>query len=86
MRWWGTSLTAARCLGRGARVLGSKGRPLTDNDNGGSLAMRDLREELRQAGELTGGPSPMTPKDRSRFLSNLDEAANAVRRAHPEGK
>jgi uncharacterized protein YaiI (UPF0178 family) len=77
---------AARCLGHGGRVLDPKGRPLTDNDIGGVLAMRDLREELRQAGELSGGPSPMTPKDRSRFLSKLDEAANAVRRAHPEGK
>jgi uncharacterized protein YaiI (UPF0178 family) len=74
---------AARCLGRGARVLDAKGRPLTDNDIGAALAMRDLREELRQAGDLTGGPAPMTPKDRSRFLSKLDEAANAVRRDHP---
>jgi uncharacterized protein len=77
---------AARCLGRGALVLDPKGRPMTDNGIGGALAMRELHEELRQAGELTGGPSPMTPKDRSRFLSKLDEAANAVRRAHPEGR
>ncbi len=77
---------AARCLGRGARVLNPKCRPWTDNDIGGALAMREPREELRQAGELTGAPSPMTPKDRSRFLSKLDETANAVRRAHPEGK
>jgi uncharacterized protein YaiI (UPF0178 family) len=48
--------------------------------------MRDLREGLRQGGALTGGPSPMTPKERSRFLSKLDEAANAVRRAHPQGE
>jgi uncharacterized protein YaiI (UPF0178 family) len=74
---------AARCLGRGARVLDPKGRPVTDNDIGGALAMRDLREGLRQAGELTGGPSPVTPEDRSRFLSRLDEVANAVRRAYP---
>jgi uncharacterized protein YaiI (UPF0178 family) len=47
------------------------------------VALRDLREELRQGGEMTGGPAPMTPKDRSRFLSKLDEAVNAVRRAYP---
>jgi hypothetical protein len=76
---------AARCLARGARVLDPKGRPFTDNDIGAALAMRDLREELRQGGAVTGGPSPMTPRDRSRFLSRLDEAANAVRRAHPPG-
>jgi uncharacterized protein YaiI (UPF0178 family) len=77
---------AARCLARGARVLDPKGRPFTDNDIGAALAMRDLREELRQGGALTGGPSPMTPKDRSRFLSKLDEAVNAVRRDHPQGE
>ena len=30
-----------------------------------------------------GGPAPMTPKDRSRFLSKLDEAVGAARRDHP---
>jgi uncharacterized protein YaiI (UPF0178 family) len=76
---------AARCLARGARVLDPKGRAFTDNDIGAALALRDLREELRQGGEWTGGPSPMTPKARSRLLSRLDEAASAVRRAHPHG-
>ena len=74
---------AARCLARSARVLDAKGRPFTDNDIGSALAMRNLMDELRQGGTVTGGPAPMTPKDRSRFLSKLDEAVNAVRRAHP---
>jgi uncharacterized protein YaiI (UPF0178 family) len=74
---------AARCLEKGARVLHAKGRPFTDVDIGAALAMRDLRDELRQSGEMTGGPAPMTPKDRSRFLGKLDELVNAVRRAFP---
>ena len=74
---------AARCLAKEARVLGPKGRPLTDNDIGEALATRDLMEELRQGGAVTGGPAPMTAKDRSRFLAKLDEVVNAVRRAHP---
>jgi uncharacterized protein len=74
---------AARCLAKGARVLGPKGHPFTENDIGSALAMRELMEGLRQGGAVTGGPAPMTPKDRSRFLSKLDEAVNAVRRAHP---
>jgi uncharacterized protein YaiI (UPF0178 family) len=76
---------AARCLAKEARTLDPKGRTLTDNDIGAALALRDLREELRQGGAATGGPSPMTPRDRSRLLSKLDEVANAVRRAHPPG-
>jgi uncharacterized protein YaiI (UPF0178 family) len=73
---------AARCLAKGARVLGSKGYPLTENDIGEALAMRELMGDLRQAGAVAGGPSPMTAKDRSPFLSKLDEIINAVKRAH----
>ncbi len=71
---------AARCLAKGSRVLGPKGELFTDNDIGAALAMRDLMDELRQGGAVTGGPAPMTPRDRSRFLSRLDEMVNAVRR------
>ena len=74
---------AARCVAAGAAVLDLKGRPFTEADVGAALAMRDLREELRQSGLTTGGPAPMTPKDRSRFLGKLDELVTAARRAHP---
>jgi uncharacterized protein YaiI (UPF0178 family) len=74
---------AARCLGPGARVLSPRGHEFTDNDIGAALATRDLLEELRQGGAVTGGPAPMTPRDRSRFLSKLDDLVNAVRRAGP---
>jgi uncharacterized protein YaiI (UPF0178 family) len=74
---------AARCLAKEARVLDAKGRPFTDNDIGSALALREIMDGLRQGGTMTGGPAPMTPKDRSRFLSKLDEVVNAVRRAHP---
>jgi uncharacterized protein len=72
---------AARCLANNALVLDPKGRPFTDKDIGSTLAMRNLMDELRQGGSVTGGPAPMTAKDRSRFLSKLDEAVNAVRRS-----
>ena len=74
---------AARCLAAGARVLDPRGRPFTDTDIGAALATRDLMDELRQGGAVTGGPAPMTAKDRSRFLSKLDELITAARRAHP---
>src|SRR5438105_8700256 len=77
---------AARCLANKALVLDPKGRALTDNDIGSALAIRDLMDELRQSGTVTGGPAPMTPKDRSRFLSKLDEAVNAVRRIYLPGQ
>ncbi|HUE13064.1 MAG TPA: DUF188 domain-containing protein [Planctomycetaceae bacterium] len=74
---------AARRLTKGAGAPIPKGRFFTDSDIGDALAMRRLMDDLRQSGVVTGGPAPMTPKDRSRFLSKRDEAVNAVRRAHP---
>jgi uncharacterized protein len=74
---------AARCLAKGAHVLDPKGREFTDNDIGSALATRNLMDELRQGGTVTRGPAAMTPKDRSRFLSKLDEVVNAVRRLLP---
>jgi len=74
---------AGRSLEKGARVLDPRGQAITDNEIGRMLGMRDLMEELRQGGTVSGGPPPMGAKDRSRFLSKLDEVVNAVRRAHP---
>jgi uncharacterized protein YaiI (UPF0178 family) len=74
---------AARCLAREVRVIDPKGRSFTESDIGSALALREIMEGLRQGGTVTGGPAPMTPKDRSRFLSKLDEAISAVRRAFP---
>ena len=74
---------AARAVEKRAAVLDPKGRVLTENDIGYALATRNLMDELRQRGETTGGPAPMTPKDRSRFLSKLDELVNAARRMAP---
>lgn len=71
---------AARCLEKGARVLGPKGSEFTDRDIGEALATRELLDTLRQGGVVTGGPAPLVAKDRSRFLSKLDELINAVRR------
>ncbi len=72
---------AARCVAKDAVVLDPKGRVLTDDTIGAAVAHRDLMEELRATGQASGGPSAMTAKDRSRFLSRLDEAVNAAQRA-----
>jgi uncharacterized protein YaiI (UPF0178 family) len=75
---------AARCLEKGGRVVDPKGREFTEDDIGQALATRELMDQLRQSGVATGGPAPMQPRDRSRFLSKLDELINAVRRAFPQ--
>ncbi|GBE14562.1 MAG TPA: YaiI/YqxD family protein [Proteobacteria bacterium] len=67
---------AARCIEAGARVLGTRGEEFTEAGIGDALAMRALKDYLRQTGEFTGGPAPMDKKNRSRFLSRLDEMIN----------
>lgn len=74
---------AARCLKKSAVVIGPKGDEFTDATIGHALAMRELRDYLRQSGEITGGPTAMGPKDRSRFLSKLDQILAALRRNYP---
>lgn len=74
---------AARCVAAGAVALDPKGRVLDANSVGEAVAVRDLMTDLREAGGRAGGPSPMTPKDRSRFLSELDRLVNVVLRMKP---
>ena len=64
---------AARCLAVGARVLGCNGRPFDEDSIGDALATRELKAHLRETGAVAGGPRALAPKDRSRFLSKLDE-------------
>ena len=74
---------ASRCVKAGASVIGTTGKPFTENNIGSALATRDLMSELRGAGEITGGPAPLQKSDRSRFLQALDEAIQTIRRKHP---
>jgi len=71
---------ADRSLKAGAAVIGNTGVPFTAASIGMAMANRELLSNLRAMGEVTGGPKPMTPRDRSRFLSALDEAIQKARR------
>jgi len=71
---------AARCVKRGARVLGSTGYELSDDNVGQALATRDLLADLRDAGAMLGGPPPFHPRDRSRFLQSLEQIIQSLKR------
>lgn len=71
---------AARCLEVGARVLGTTGRIFSEDSIGDRVAMRDLKAHLRETGILSGGPPAHSSKDRSRFLSKLDEIVQSALR------
>lgn len=71
---------ADRSLKKGAVVIGNTGMPFTTSSIGMALANRELLSNLRAMGEVTGGPRPMSQRDRSRFLSTLDEVIQRMRR------
>ena len=73
-------LLAKRCIEQGAKVLGPKGQVHDENSIGGALASRELADQLRQMGVQTGGPSPFAKRDRSAFLSRLDETIQWLKR------
>jgi len=76
---------AARCLQAGARVLGTTGRVFSQDSIGDLVATRDLKAQLREIGVMSGGPPPMSAKDRSRFLSKLDELVQSGLRERRSG-
>ncbi len=74
---------ASRCLAKNARALSPNGHVWTSDNIGNALAGREVSRHLREMGVATGGPSPLTKQDRSRFLNALDTLIQAARRARP---
>jgi uncharacterized protein len=72
---------AARCVKAGAAAIAPNGKLFTEQSIGMVLATRNLMDQLRSAGEITGGPKPFAPKDRSAFLSALDLVVERLKRA-----
>jgi len=69
---------ASRCVKAGAEVIAPNGKPFTEQSIGMTLAVRNLMTDLRSSGEVTGGPKSFAPRDRSAFLSALDQTIRRV--------
>ena len=71
---------ASRSLKEGASVIGPTGKLFTEDNIGQIVATRNLMADLREAGEVTGGPAPFKKQDRSNFLQKLDELIHFILR------
>ncbi|BEV47087.1 YaiI/YqxD family protein [Afipia carboxidovorans] len=76
---------ASRCVKAGAAVIAPNGKAFTEDSIGMTLAVRNLMSDLRESGEITGGPRGFSPKDRSAFLSTLDQTIRRIARKEPQG-
>ncbi len=72
---------AARCVSVGARAIGPSGKLFDATSIGMALAMRDLMQELREAGTIRGFNAAFTKADRSRFLQTMEQVVQDLKRA-----
>ena len=63
---------AAAVIEKGGQVLDPRGNLYTESNIGERLAMRNLIDELRGGGMITGGPSNFNAQDRQAFANQLD--------------
>jgi len=75
---------ASRSLKKEAYVIGPTGKLFTEDNIGQIVATRNLMADLREAGEVTGGPAPFKKQDRSNFLQKLDELIHLILRKYPD--
>ena len=71
---------AADVVARGAQALNPRGELYTDANIGERVAVRDLLDELRGGGLVTGGPANFSAKDLQTFANQLDRWLTAGKR------
>jgi len=64
----------AEVMEKGAQALNPRGEQYSHDTIGQKLNMRDFMDSMRSSGvQISGGPPPMTAKDRMQFANHLDK-------------
>lgn len=63
---------AKRVLDKDARAIDHRGKTFTEQNIGMAVAMRDLKQELRETSDVPTFNKPFSKADRSSFLQALD--------------
>ena len=63
---------AAEVIEKGGKVISPRGEALTTENIRSRLSMRNFMEEMRSSGQVTGGPPPLSKRDRQIFANALD--------------
>jgi len=69
---------AAEVVAGGGQALDPRGELYTDANIGERLALRNLLDELRGGGQISGGPANFSGKDRQAFANQLDRWLTAA--------
>ncbi len=63
---------AADIVEKGAYGINPRGQLYTEQNIKQSLSMRNFMEEMRSAGQVSGGPPPLDQRDKQAFANTLD--------------
>ena len=63
---------ADRIISKDAHAIDHRGELYSRDNIKQYLAMRDLMEQIRESGEMTGGPKPFGPKDAHAFANQFN--------------
>ncbi len=63
---------ASAVVGKGCLVLSQRGEILQEENIAERLSARDFMTELRESGINTGGPAPLSQRNRQSFANQLD--------------
>ena len=63
---------AANVVAQGAQALNPRGELYTDSNIGERLAVRNMLDDLRGGGQITGGPPNFNDKDKQAFANQFD--------------
>ncbi len=67
---------AAEVIAKEGHALSHRGELFSKNDIGARLNLRDFMETMRSSGVQTGGPPPLSQRDRQAFANHLDKFLN----------
>jgi uncharacterized protein YaiI (UPF0178 family) len=63
---------AAEVVEKGAHGINPRGTLYTKQNIKQTLGMRNFMEEMRNTGQVSGGPPPLNAKDKQQFANTLD--------------
>lgn len=72
---------ASRCIEKQGHVLGPAGKLFTEHNIGMALAMRDLKQHVRESQQSQTYNAAFSKRDRSNYLQALDRLIVAAKRA-----
>ena len=69
---------AADVVAKGGQALNPRGELYTERNIGERLVVRNMLDELRAGGQVTGGPPYFSAKDKQAFANQLDRWLTSI--------